>query len=107
MASTPSARTRQQAASVLDLLWQREARAHVGRRVQITVANAQDVAGRRVEATEDGVRLEQDGGRTVAVDLSPRPGHRAVGRPLNDPAAAPRARRRRRRLSGRRRAGTE
>jgi len=55
-------------ARTMDQLWQREARAHVGRRVQITVANdAQEVAGRLVEATEDGVLLEQAGGNTVAI----------------------------------------
>jgi hypothetical protein len=54
-------------ARTMDLLWQREARAHVGRRVQITVANAEDVAGRLTEATEDGLLLEQAGGDTVAI----------------------------------------
>jgi hypothetical protein len=54
-------------AHTMDLLWQREARAHVGRRVQITVANSQDVAGKLLEATEDGVLLEQAGGATVAI----------------------------------------
>ena len=51
----------------MDLLWQREARAHVGRHVQITVANSQDVAGKLVEATEDGLLIEQAGGATVAI----------------------------------------
>src|SRR5437762_1780919 len=46
-------------ARTMDQLWQREARNHVGRRVQITVANdAHDVAGRLLEATEDGVLIE-------------------------------------------------
>jgi hypothetical protein len=54
-------------ARTMDLLWQREARAHVGRPVQITVANAANVAGRLVEATEDGLLLEQAGGETVAI----------------------------------------
>jgi len=51
----------------MDLLWQREARAHVGRYVQITVANSQDVAGKLVEATEDGLLIEQTGGAIVAI----------------------------------------
>jgi ribosome maturation factor RimP len=51
----------------MDLLWQREARVHVGRHVQITVANSQDVAGKLVEATEDGLLIEQTGGATVAI----------------------------------------
>ena len=54
-------------ARTMDLLWQREARAHVGRPVQIAVANAENVAGRLVEATEDGLLLEQAGGDTVAI----------------------------------------
>jgi len=54
-------------ARTMDLLWQREARAHVGRQVQITIANSQDVAGKLVEATEDGLLLEQKGGTTVAI----------------------------------------
>jgi len=54
-------------ARTMDQLWQREARAHVGRYVHITVANAQEVTGRLLEATEDGLLLEQDGGATVAV----------------------------------------
>jgi hypothetical protein len=54
-------------ARTMDQLWQREARAHIGRRVHITVANAQEVAGRLLEATEDGLLLEQDGGTTVAI----------------------------------------
>jgi len=54
-------------ARTMDQLWQREARAHIGRYVQITVANAQEVTGRLLEATEDGLLLEQDGGATVAV----------------------------------------
>jgi hypothetical protein len=51
----------------MDLLWHREARAHVGRRVQITVANAEEVAGRLVEATEEGLLLERAPGDTVAI----------------------------------------
>jgi hypothetical protein len=54
-------------ARTMDLLWQREARAHVGRRVQISVANSQEVAGRLVDATEDGLLLEQSDGGTVAI----------------------------------------
>jgi hypothetical protein len=54
-------------ARTMDLLWQREARAHVGRRVQITVANSHEMAGRLVDATEDGLLLEQAGGNTVAI----------------------------------------
>jgi hypothetical protein len=54
-------------ARTMDLLWQREARAHVGRHVHITVANAQQIAGRLVEATEDGLLVEQPNGETVAI----------------------------------------
>ena len=52
----------------MDLLWQREARAHVGRQVQVTVANSEDVAeGRLLEATEEGLWLEQGDGSTLAI----------------------------------------
>jgi len=54
-------------ARTMDLLWQREARAHVGRNVQITVANSQELTGRLVEATDDGLLLEQAGGGTIAI----------------------------------------
>ena len=54
-------------ARTMDLLWQREARAHVGHQVQITVSNSQDLAGRLIEATEDGLLLEESGGGTVAI----------------------------------------
>jgi len=54
-------------ARTMDLLWQREARGHVGRHVQITVANSEELTGRLVEATDDGLLLEQDGGGTVAI----------------------------------------
>jgi len=54
-------------ARTMDLLWQREARAHVGRHVQITVANSEELTGRLLEATEDGLLLEQPGGGTVAI----------------------------------------
>jgi hypothetical protein len=54
-------------ARTMGLLWQREARAHVGRRVQITVMNSHDLAGRLIEATEDGLLLEQPGGGRLAI----------------------------------------
>jgi len=54
-------------ARTMDLLWQREARSHVGRHVQITVANSEELTGRLLEATEDGLLLEQAGGGTVAI----------------------------------------
>jgi len=54
-------------ARTMDLLWEREARAHVGRHVQITVANSEELTGRLLEATEDGLLLEQPGGGTVAI----------------------------------------
>ena len=54
-------------ARTMDLLWQREAHAHIGRRVQITVANAEELAGRLVEATNDGLLIEQGDGKTVAI----------------------------------------
>jgi hypothetical protein len=54
-------------AHTMDLLWQREARTHVGRRVQISVANSQELAGTLVEATDEGLILEQADGATVAI----------------------------------------
>ena len=54
-------------AHTMDLLWQREARAHIGRHVQIIVANSQAMAGRLVEATDDGLLLERAAGDTVAI----------------------------------------
>ena len=55
-------------AHTMDLLWQREARAHVGREVQVTVANSEEVAaGRLLEATEEGLWLEQADGTTLAI----------------------------------------
>jgi hypothetical protein len=64
----------------MDLLWQREARAHVGRQVQVAVVNSEDVAeGRLLEATEEGLWLEQADGSTLAIiyrrvtGIEPRP----------------------------------
>jgi len=54
-------------ARTMDLLWQREAGALVGRRVQVALANAEDVTGKLLEATDDGLVLEQAGGGTVAI----------------------------------------
>jgi hypothetical protein len=54
-------------ARTMELLWEREARVHVGRRVQITVSNSQELAGVLVEATEEGLLLEQPGGETLAI----------------------------------------
>ena len=54
-------------ARTMDLLWEREARAHIGRRVQVTVANAEEISGVLVEATDDGVLLEGSDGETVAI----------------------------------------
>ena len=51
----------------MDLLWQREAHAHLGRRVQVTVANAHELSGRLLEATADGLLLEESEGKTVAI----------------------------------------
>ena len=60
----------------MDALWYREATAHVGQRVQISVANGKDpLIGTLAEATPDGLILEQpDGsvpiayGRVTAID---------------------------------------
>jgi hypothetical protein len=60
----------------MDALWYREATAHVGQRVQISVANSRDpLVGTLSEATPDGLILEQpDGpipiafGRVTAID---------------------------------------
>ncbi|HEV8584284.1 MAG TPA: hypothetical protein VGT02_04885, partial [Methylomirabilota bacterium] len=54
-------------ARTMDLLWQREARSHIGHRVQISVVNSQELAGTLLEATDDGLLLEQAGGGTVAI----------------------------------------
>jgi len=51
----------------MDELWRREAHAHLGRRVQVTVANAHELSGRLLEATGDGLLLEQGGGTTIAI----------------------------------------
>ena len=63
-------------AATMDALWYREATAHVGHRVQISVANSRDpLIGTLSEATPDGLILEQpDGlvpiayGRVTAID---------------------------------------
>jgi hypothetical protein len=62
--------------ATMDALWYREATAHVGRRVQISVANGRDpLTGTLTEATPDGLILDQpDGpipiayGRVTAID---------------------------------------
>ena len=62
--------------ATMDALWYREATAHVGHRVQISVANRPDpLTGALIEATPDGLILEQpDGpvpiayGRVTAID---------------------------------------
>jgi hypothetical protein len=62
--------------ATMDALWYREATAHVGQRVQISVANGRDpLTGTLSEATPDGLILEQpDGpvpiayGRVTAID---------------------------------------
>jgi|SRR5438067_3590037 len=54
-------------ARTMDVLWQREATAHVGKRVQISVANAREaLTGRITEVSDDGLILEQAEG-SVAV----------------------------------------
>ena len=55
-------------ARTMDVLWQREATAHVGKRVQISVANARDaLIGTITEVSDDGLILEQaDGPMAVA-----------------------------------------
>jgi hypothetical protein len=60
----------------MDALWHREATAHLGRRVQISVANSPEpLIGTLSEASADGLILEQpDGaipvayGRVTAID---------------------------------------
>jgi len=62
--------------ATMDALWYREATAHVGQRVQISVANGRDpLTGTLTEATPDGLILDQpDGpvpiayGRVTAID---------------------------------------
>jgi len=55
-------------ARTMDVLWHREATAHVGKRVQISVANARDaLIGTITEVSDDGLILEQaDGPMAVA-----------------------------------------
>jgi len=78
VATPPSAAARQVAgfgaiwefgemARTMDLLWQREARAHVGNRVQVSVMHSQELAGTLLEATEEGLLLEEPDGGTVAI----------------------------------------
>jgi hypothetical protein len=63
-------------ARTMDALWYREATAHLGKRVQISVANSRDpLVGTLSEATAEGLLLEQaDGpvpvayGRVTAID---------------------------------------
>jgi hypothetical protein len=66
-------------ARTMDLLWQREARVHVGRRVQISVANSEELTGRLVEATAEGLLLEPPGGGTIAIPYGRVQGIEAVG----------------------------
>jgi hypothetical protein len=62
--------------ATMDALWYREATAHIGQRVQVSVANSRDpLIGELSEATPDGLILEQpDGpvpiayGRVTAID---------------------------------------
>lgn len=62
----------------MDELWHREASAHLGQRVQISVANSgEPLVGTLSEATGDGLILEQDDGqvaiaygRVTAIDRS-------------------------------------
>jgi len=62
--------------ATMDALWYREATAHVGHRVQISVANGRDpLTGTLTEATPDGLILDQPGGpvpiaygRVTAID---------------------------------------
>jgi ferredoxin-fold anticodon binding domain-containing protein len=55
-------------ARTMDVLWQREAAAHVGRRVSISVANSRDpLIGTISEVSDDGLILDQaDGQMAVA-----------------------------------------
>jgi hypothetical protein len=62
----------------MDALWHREASVHLGRRVQISVANSREtLVGLLAEASSDGLILEQDEGpiavaygRITAIDPS-------------------------------------
>lgn len=50
-----------EAAQTMDVLWQREATAHLGMRVAISVANSQDpLVGTIAEVSDDGLILEQN-----------------------------------------------
>ncbi|HET7340334.1 MAG TPA: hypothetical protein VFL90_02645, partial [Methylomirabilota bacterium] len=63
-------------ARTMDVLWQREATAHVGRKVQISVANSREpLIGTITEVSDDGLILEQTEGpvavayrRVTAID---------------------------------------
>ena len=56
-----------EAAHTIALLWQTEARAHLGRRVLVSVANASEpIVGTLSDVTDDGLLLEQDG-QAVAI----------------------------------------
>jgi hypothetical protein len=51
----------------MDALWHREASAHVGRRVQISVANSREpLIGTLSEASDDGLILDQ-GDSAIAI----------------------------------------
>jgi hypothetical protein len=53
-------------ARTMDVLWQREATAHIGKRVQISVANAREpLTGVIAEVSDDGLILEQGDGQTA------------------------------------------
>jgi hypothetical protein len=63
-------------ARTMDALWQREATAHVGKRVQVSVANSREpLIGKIAEVSDDGLILEQTDGpvavayrRVTAID---------------------------------------
>ncbi len=76
-------------ARMMDLLWAREARTHVGRRVQITVWNSEELAGVLVEATDEGILLEQPDGRTVAITYHRVQGIEPLGRAGDVASAVP------------------
>ena len=55
-------------ARTMDTLWKREAEAHVGKHVQISVANSRDpLLGIISEVSDDGLILDQDDGTQHAV----------------------------------------
>jgi hypothetical protein len=68
-------------ARTMDVLWQREAAAHLGKRVQISVANSRDpLLGTISEVSDDGFILDQPDGQVAiayrrVTGIDPLTGH--------------------------------